>query len=99
MYSREIDGQKAEFGTSGYTMNNVFVLYDRLTDSVWYPLGDGTMDAVSGQRKGTSIPILAEPAPMRLGRWLKDHPDSKVLLPRPHSKTVRDLRTEEAPAP
>lgn len=80
-----------KFGTSGYTMDNVFVLYDRLTDSVWYPLGNGTMDAVAGVLKGTSIPLLAEPSPVRLEDWLKVHPDSKVLLPEPFSKTVHDI--------
>lgn len=80
-----------EFGTSGYTMDNVFVLYDRLTDSLWYPLGDGTMDAVAGQLKGTSIPLLDEPSPLRLEEWLKQHPDSKVLLPSPKFRTVPSI--------
>ena len=83
------------FGTSGYTMDSVFVLYDRLTDSVWYPLGEGTMDAVAGQWKGTSIPLLDEPSPQPLGDWMKLHPDSKVLLPTPHSKTVHQLAEAE----
>ena len=91
VYSRELDGEILEFGTSGYTMDNVFVLYDRMTDSVLYPLGNGTMDAVAGQRKGTSIPLLAEPSPLRLEDWLKQHPDSKVLLPSPKFKTVPSI--------
>lgn len=92
VYSRELDGEQLEFGTTGYTMDNVFVLYDRMTDSVWYPLGNGTMDAIAGQRKGTSIPLLDEPSPLRLEDWLKQHPESKVLLPTPYSKTVHDVR-------
>lgn len=92
VYSRELDGEKLEFGTSGYTMDNVFVLYDRMTDSIWYPLGDGAMDAVAGELKGTSIPLLAEPSPLRLGDWLEQHPDSKVLLPTAHSITVPQIR-------
>jgi hypothetical protein len=43
-----IDGERVEFGTTGYTMGNVFVLYDRASDSVWYPLNDNSCDAVSG---------------------------------------------------
>lgn len=91
VYSRELDGQEMKFGTSGYTMDRVFVLYDRLTDSVWYPLGEGTMDAVAGELKGTAIPLLAEPTPLPLEDWLEQHPDSKVLLPTPYSRTVHQI--------
>ncbi len=91
VYSRELDGQEMKFGTSGWTMNRVFVLYDRTSGSLWYPLGDGTMDAIAGPLKGTSIPLLDEPSPLRLEDWLKQYPDSKVLLPSPHSKTVLSI--------
>ena len=67
MCTRQIDGRAVEFGTTGYTMNHVFVLYDRSSDSIWYPLDDGTVDAVAGARRGSSIPILDEPAPTPLG--------------------------------
>ena len=62
-------------------MEHVFVLYDRLTHSVWYPGEDATLDAVGGSRLGESIPFLDEPAPVTLGEWLEQHPDSTVLLP------------------
>ena len=95
VYSREWDGQENEFGNSGYMMDSVFVLYDRLTNSLWYPLGYRTMDAVAGPRKGASIPLLDKPSPMRLQDWLEQHPDSKVLLPRPYSKSVHDIAQAE----
>jgi PDZ domain-containing protein len=57
------------------------VLYDRNSDSVWYPMSDETIDAVAGSQRGTSLPILAEPAPRPLGEWLAEHPDTEVLLP------------------
>ncbi len=69
-----------EFGTAGYTMDHVFVLYDRESETVWYP-GDKGLEAVGGERKGQSIPFLEEPAPVALGEWLDAHPDSTVLLP------------------
>ncbi len=69
-----------EFGTAGYTMDHVFVLYDRDSETVWYP-GDNGLEAVGGERKGQSIPFLDEPAPVALGEWLDAHPDSTVLLP------------------
>lgn len=81
VYGRKIDGKEVTFGTTGYTMNHVFVLYDRATDSVWYPLTDGTMDAVSGPNKGKQIPFLDKPVLMQLADWKKLHPDTLVLLP------------------
>jgi len=62
-------------------MDHVFVLYDRATQSVWYPGDDQTLQAVGGLRKGASIPFLDEPAPVTLAAWLEQHPDSTVLLP------------------
>ena len=62
-------------------MDRVFVLYDRLTNSVWYPGQAATLEAVGGSRLGKSIRFLDEPAPATLGEWLEGHPDSTVLLP------------------
>jgi predicted metalloprotease with PDZ domain len=62
-------------------MDHIFVLYDRATQSVWYPGEDETLQAVGGIRKGTSVPFLDEPAPVTLAEWLKQHPESTVLLP------------------
>ncbi len=81
MCTREFDGEAVQFGTTGYTMNRIFVLYDRASDSIWYPLGDRTLDAVAGERRGDSIPFLDEPAPQPLADWLAEHPDSQILLP------------------
>jgi membrane-associated protease RseP (regulator of RpoE activity) len=93
--TREIDGgsgKAVEFGTSGYTMDHIFVLYDRETDSVWYPLGDGTFDAVAGEREGRSLDLLDEPAPVPLGEWLDDHPATAILLPTPEDlETMRRM--------
>jgi predicted metalloprotease with PDZ domain len=62
-------------------MDHVFVLYDRDSDSVWYPLGERTFDAVSGSRQGESIPFLDKPSPQPLADWLAAYPDSTILLP------------------
>ena len=101
VYSREQDGKEIHFGTSGFTMKRVFVLFDRETDSIWYPGKDGALEAVGGARKGDSIPVLVHPEVLRLGDWLKKHPDSKILLSAPRfSKTVHDLKrkgTETGP--
>ena len=81
MCTREIDRRTVEFGTTGYTMDNTFLLYDRETESVWYPLGDGTLDAVSGERHGTSLDFLAKPDPVALGAFLDEHHGARILLP------------------
>jgi hypothetical protein len=82
VYGREINGEEVTFGLSGYTMKNVFVLYDRSSKSVWYPLTETHLHATSGSLRGATIEFLAKPAPMPLGEWRTLHPDTKVLLPR-----------------
>ncbi|MCP3982127.1 MAG: PDZ domain-containing protein [bacterium] len=91
MSTREIDGRAVEFGTSGYTMDHVFVLYDRASNNVWYP-DDENLQAVAGKRKGQSLSFRDKPAPMPLGEWLDAHPGSTVLLP-----TERDFKLMNRP--
>ncbi|MFT7669230.1 MAG: putative metalloprotease with PDZ domain [Planctomycetota bacterium] len=79
--TRELDGEAIEFGTTGYTMDSVFVLYDRKSESIWYPQTASTLDAVSGEEHGTALLILDEPAPQPLSEWLATNPDSLVLMP------------------
>jgi hypothetical protein len=62
-------------------MDNLFVLYDRVSNSVWYPGDDSDLLAGGGALKGTRLPFQAEPASVSLGAWLAEHPDSTVLLP------------------
>lgn len=81
VYGREIDGKEVTFGTTGYTMNNVFVLYDRATESVWYPASETELKATSGPRKGRAIVFVDKPEPMTLGKWRSQHPSTKILLP------------------
>lgn len=95
-----MDGKAVEFGTTGYTMGNIFVLYDRSTDSIWYPGKNETLEAAAGSRKGQTIKILDEPAPITLGEWLQAQPDSLVLLPSEEEIARRNraylgVRTEE----
>ena len=66
-------------------MNNTFVLYDRNTDSVWFPLTENSFDAVAGPIKGKKLPFLVEPEVMRLHAWAKLHPDTLVMLESPPS--------------
>ena len=83
MCSRTIAGKTSTFGTTGYTRDNVFVLYDRVTDSLWHPLQDGRLDAVAGARQGEKISFLLKPDPVALKEWVAEHPKTKILLPPP----------------
>ncbi len=80
VYGREVGGRTTTFGTSGYTYDNTFVLYDRATESLWYPLDDRGLTAVSGPEKGQRIAFSAKPARMKLGAWRRLHPRTDVLL-------------------
>ena len=80
VYGREIDGTVTTFGTTGYTNNRVFLLYDRLTHTVWYPLGDGAFDGVGGEKLGSKIPYIEKPPRLPLSEWIAMHPGTSVLL-------------------
>lgn len=69
-----------EFGTSGYVYRNTFVLYDRSTESLWYPLDETRWTAIAGPRRGETIPFIEEPRPVPLGEWRRQHPNTVVLL-------------------
>jgi len=80
VYGRTKDGKIDEFGVSGYVYKNVFIIYDRKTNSLWYPLDNKQWTAISGPRKGQTIRFIKEPGLVPLGQWRKKHPNTKVLL-------------------
>lgn len=80
VHGRDNKGGVDQFGVSGYVYKNVFLMFDRRTESLWYPLDDSKWTAVSGPRQGETIPIIAEPPVESLGDWRKKHPDTLVLL-------------------
>ena len=96
MCVREIDGEAVEFGTTGYTMEHVFVIYDRATESIWYPMTDGTFDAVAGAQRGAALPFLAKPKPMPLEAWLAKHPKTAILLPSERDARMIRMRANRA---
>lgn len=73
-------GAVDDFGVSGYVYRDVFLLYDRRTESLWYPLDDKQWTAISGPRKGETIPFIEKPGPITLGEWRRLHPKTRVLL-------------------
>ncbi|MBI2841399.1 MAG: DUF3179 domain-containing protein [Acidobacteria bacterium] len=80
VYGREKAGQLDQFGVSGYVYRNVFLIFDRRTESLWYPLDGSGWTAVSGPRKGETISFIQEPGVVTLGEWRRAHPDTRVLL-------------------
>ncbi len=58
----------------------MFLIFDRRTESLWYPLDHEQWTAISGPRKGETIPFIEESPLVPLGEWRKEHPDTKVLL-------------------
>ncbi len=55
VFNREIDGQTLDFGVSGLLVDNLLVMYDRQTDSLWTPL-DGT--ALQGSLMGKRLEMV-----------------------------------------
>jgi len=80
VHVRETKGQVDQFGISGYVYKNTFLIFDRKTESLWYPLDDTKWTAISGPRKGETIAFIAKPPVVTLGEWRKRHPNTVVLL-------------------
>ena len=80
VHGREQEGQVDRFGVSGYTRHNTFLMFDRRSESLWYPFGDGKWTAISGPRQGEQIEFYDKPKPVSLGEWRKRHPETTVLL-------------------
>ncbi len=69
-----------EFGVSGYVYRDTFLIFDRKTDSLWYPVDGTRWTAISGPRGGETIPFIERPSPVPLGEWRRKHPNTVVLL-------------------
>ena len=80
VHGREKAGKIDEFGVSGFVYKNVFLMFDRRTESLWYPLDDTQWTAISGKRKGETIRFIEEPGLVPLGQWRQKHPTTRVLL-------------------
>ncbi len=90
VHGREIGDRVEQFGVSGYVYKDVFLIFDRETESLWYPLDNTKWTAISGSRKGETIPFLAEPPVVTLGAWRKQHPQTLVLLGSKHEIEGRE---------
>lgn len=77
MYSREIDGRTLTLHPTGWTYDSLFVLYDRETETLWYPEGDG-LRGIQGPYLRARLPERASDV-TTWGRWVARHRDSLIL--------------------
>ncbi|MBT4362992.1 MAG: DUF3179 domain-containing protein [Desulfobacterales bacterium] len=77
MYSREIDGQKLTIAPSGWTYKSTFVLYDKETETLWYPYKKGLMGIQGPFFKRWLLKIDSEDTSWE--KWRQKHPESKIL--------------------
>jgi len=77
VYSRTLEGKTLHLAPSGWTYKNTFVLYDKETESMWYPERNG-LRGITGTHFNKWLPMLdSEDTEWR--KWVDKHPDSKIL--------------------
>jgi len=77
VYSRTIDGKILTIVPSGWTYKDTFVLYDRETETLWYPYKKGLMGI-----QGEYFERWLEKIPskdMSWRKWIKKFPGTKIL--------------------
>ncbi len=80
VYDRRLDGETLSMGSSGYCYEGSFVLYDRGTDSLWYPQPEG-LTAIAGPLAGKVLPLMKDQLErMSWGQWQRRHPQTRVVV-------------------
>jgi len=85
VYTRVIEDSVLTLSASGWTYNNVFVLYDYETESMWYPMTDENdfttpLVCVSGVYADKMLSeILSQKA--NWSAWKSTHPGTKYMKP------------------
>lgn len=77
MYSRQLEDRTLTLVPSGWTYDSTFVLYDRETESLWYP-DENSLRAISGPLFGKRLPELPS-KDTSWSRWSTEHAESKIL--------------------
>jgi hypothetical protein len=81
---RTVQGEPTTFGVSGLLYRDNLVMYDEQTSSLWSQI---RAQAIRGPMSGTRLSLLPSSL-TRWDEWRDTHPDTRVLLPPPISKTV-----------
>ena len=87
VYERRLKGVPVSLGTSGYCYQGAFVLYDRATDSLWWPTELG-LTAITGPLAGQVLPLLDRPSKTRWSDWRRRHPGTLVLVGADRSRGI-----------
>ena len=77
VYGREIDGQQLTLVPSGWTYRNTFVLYDKESETLWYPFEEGLMGIQGKYFKRWLEELPSEDTTW--AKWQTKHPASKIL--------------------
>jgi hypothetical protein len=77
VYSRQIDGQILTIVPAGWTYKNTFVLYDRETETLWYPYRKG-LKGIQGKYFDRWLPKMSSEDTL-WKKWIKKNPESKIL--------------------
>ena len=82
MYSRELDDKTLTLAPSGWTHHRTFVLYDRETETLWYPMeneeGQKGLRGVAGPLQDEFLPEL-ESEYTSWDQWKRKHPDTGFM--------------------
>jgi len=77
VFERIVEGETAEFGTTGKLKDSNLIMYDRRSESWWQQFSG---EAIAGIHAGKRLTLL----PSRLQSWAQfkaEHPDGRVLVP------------------
>jgi hypothetical protein len=92
VYEGAAEAQNRTFGATStggerteVSNNGNLVMYDDATESYWSQI---LARGICGPKAGTDLTIVPSSV-ARYDEWLAANPDGEVLLPPPHSKTVR----------
>jgi hypothetical protein len=77
VYSREIDGNTLTIVPSGWTYDDTFVLYDRETETLWYPYRKG-LKGIQGKYFNRWLTKISS-NDTQWKNWQKKYPESKIL--------------------
>ncbi len=77
VYSRELDNEVLTLIPSGWTYKSTFVLYDKESGSLWYPVKKG-LKSIQGKHFGKILPKVSS-KDTQWGKWRMQHPDALLL--------------------
>ena len=77
MYSTDFDGERVEFGTSGFLYRSNKLMFDRKTETLWHQF---RVVPALGSLVGSKLELEVLPVTLTLwSNWVAEHPDTTVL--------------------